>query len=185
MAADERRTARLRAGVADADGPHADIVLSTRIRLARNLQSFRFGLRADDETGSDAARLTLAAAAERTSPSLAAGRAGRCGAGADVTASAAGAAPGQQGAGRRGRGEPPAYTALLLAPDEALGVMVNEEDHLRLQSLVSGFRLREAWRRGGPARRGAGPRLRYAFHPSSATSPPARPTWGRGCAPRC
>lgn len=30
-----------------ADGPHADIVLSTRIRLARNLRNFRFGTRAE------------------------------------------------------------------------------------------------------------------------------------------
>ena len=29
------------------DGPYADIVLSTRVRLARNLRDFRFGIRGD------------------------------------------------------------------------------------------------------------------------------------------
>jgi protein arginine kinase len=31
----------------ETDGPFADIVLSTRVRLARNLRDFRFGLRAN------------------------------------------------------------------------------------------------------------------------------------------
>ena len=31
----------------ETDGPYADIVLSTRIRLARNLRDYRFGLRAE------------------------------------------------------------------------------------------------------------------------------------------
>ena len=31
----------------ETDGPYADIVLSTRIRLARNLRDYRFGIRAE------------------------------------------------------------------------------------------------------------------------------------------
>src|SRR3954471_15188707 len=45
-----------------AEGPHADIVLSTRIRLARNLQGFRFGQRADTADRAEVLRLTVAAA---------------------------------------------------------------------------------------------------------------------------
>lgn len=36
-------------------------------------------------------------------------------------------------------------TALVLRGDEALAVMVNEEDHLRIQCLRSGLALKEAW----------------------------------------
>lgn len=35
--------------------------------------------------------------------------------------------------------------ALLLREDEALGIMVNEEDHLRIQSILPGLQLEEAW----------------------------------------
>src|SRR5690349_22058030 len=45
-----------------ADGPNSDIVLSTRIRLARNLQSFRFGTRADRDDRREVLRMTLEAA---------------------------------------------------------------------------------------------------------------------------
>lgn len=34
---------------------------------------------------------------------------------------------------------------LLVVPDESISAMVNEEDHLRLQALASGFQLRSAW----------------------------------------
>ena len=34
---------------------------------------------------------------------------------------------------------------LLVLPDESISAMVNEEDHLRLQALASGFQLRSAW----------------------------------------
>ncbi|MBI5711057.1 MAG: protein arginine kinase, partial [Candidatus Eisenbacteria bacterium] len=34
---------------------------------------------------------------------------------------------------------------ILVAPDQRLSLMINEEDHLRLQSLTPGFQLAEAW----------------------------------------
>jgi len=36
--------------------------------------------------------------------------------------------------------------ALLLRSDEAVSVMVNEEDHLRIQAILPGLQLEEAWR---------------------------------------
>lgn len=38
-----------------------------------------------------------------------------------------------------------AGSALVLSRDESLSVMVNEEDHLRMQALLPGLQLREAW----------------------------------------
>jgi protein arginine kinase len=37
--------------------------------------------------------------------------------------------------------------ALLLSPDRQLSLMINEEDHIRVQSLVSGFQLPDAWQK--------------------------------------
>lgn len=34
---------------------------------------------------------------------------------------------------------------VLVTPDEKVGVMINEEDHLRIQVICSGFSLKEAW----------------------------------------
>ncbi|HSH09259.1 MAG TPA: protein arginine kinase, partial [Oceanipulchritudo sp.] len=36
-------------------------------------------------------------------------------------------------------------SAVLVAPSQNLAIMVNEEDHLRIQGLQSGFNLRKAW----------------------------------------
>ena len=145
-----------------ADGPHADIVLSTRVRLARNLQSFRFGLRADDDDRREVLRLALDAAAQ--APSLHGGRQLRV---RDLDAG------GRQLLLERhlvsrdligANGDGPADAALVLAPGEGLSVMVNEEDHLRLQNIVGGFRLRDAWRDVERMDDELGQRLPYAFH---------------------
>src|SRR5690606_2872183 len=61
-------------------------------------------------------------------------------------------------------GEPAVHGALLLGQGEAGGVMVNEEDHLRLQTLVGGFRLKDAWRSVDRMDEELGTRLRYAYH---------------------
>lgn len=36
--------------------------------------------------------------------------------------------------------------ALMLRNDEAVGIMINEEDHLRIQSILPGLQLEESWR---------------------------------------
>ena len=38
------------------------------------------------------------------------------------------------------------YKALIIDPKEIISIMVNEEDHLRIQILQSGLNLKEAWR---------------------------------------
>ncbi|HYW12989.1 MAG TPA: hypothetical protein VE871_13605, partial [Longimicrobium sp.] len=120
-----------------ADGPHSDIVLSTRIRLARNLQHFRFGTRAEPDDRREVLRLTLDAAGN--APALGSGR--------QVVVSELAQSERQLLLERHlvsreligGTGHlAPSHTALLMAPGEALSVMVNEEDHLRLQNIVGG-----------------------------------------------
>ena len=147
----------------DASGPRADIVLSTRIRLARNLQGFGFGLRATETERASVAEVVRAAA--ETTPLL-----------RDGTALAI---PAMHSSARQillerhlvsreliGAGEeiPPSHTGLLLGTEEPVGVMVNEEDHLRLQALLSGFRLRETWNLVDALDEELGGQLRFAFH---------------------
>ncbi|CAA9341573.1 MAG: Putative ATP:guanido phosphotransferase YacI [uncultured Gemmatimonadetes bacterium] len=151
-------------GWIEADGPHADIVLSTRIRLARNLQGFRFGTRAD--AGDRREVLRLARAAADGSAALGSGRAYLI---PDLPS------PERQLLLERHlvsrelvsghAGEPPSDAALLTGPAEPLSVMVNEEDHLRLQTLLGGFRLHDAWRSIDRLDDELGSRLPYAYHP--------------------
>jgi len=52
---------------------------------------------------------------------------------------------------------------LLVVPDESVSAMVNEEDHLRLQALASGFQLRSAWESINTIDDELGQDLDYAF----------------------
>lgn len=148
----------------DAEGPFSDIVLSTRVRLARNLENFRFALRTDEAERHEILE-TVREAARRTSS---------LGPGALLPMQRLAPATrklllerhlvSKELAGETD-GNPPAHAALLLAAGDSLGVMVNEEDHLRLQSFMSGFRLREAWRRADALDEELAAHLHYAFHP--------------------
>lgn len=150
-------------GWLEASGEHADIVLSTRVRLARNLQGHAFGPRArvnDREAvlrqfrqsidRSDALRsgrlLEIPQVPERTRRILLERRL--------VTRDLLGI-----------EGEdPPNGTAVHLSDREPVSVMVNEEDHLRVQSLLSGLRIEEAWRIVDRLDEELGRELPYAYH---------------------
>jgi protein arginine kinase len=147
----------------EASGDHADIVLSTRVRLARNLQGHAFGPRArvNDreavlrqfrgcahrcESLRDGTLLELDGAEPRTRRILLERRL--------VTRDLLGDA-----------GEDPARGAAVhLSGAHPTSVMVNEEDHLRVQSLVSGLRIEEAWRLVDRLDEELGRELPFAFH---------------------
>lgn len=141
------------------DGPESDIVISSRIRLARNLAEHRFLSQADHL---EAARIEVEVRGPMAS--------------LDLT-------PGfsyfslpdlslldrqflverhlisrehAYGKGARGVG---------LAPNESLSIMVNEEDHLRIQGLGSGLRLRETWEWIDDVDSRLEQKLDYAFSP--------------------
>lgn len=55
------------------------------------------------------------------------------------------------------------YKAVAISDDEAVSVMINEEDHLRIQCLLSGLRLKEAWAIVNNVDDGLEKTLDYAF----------------------
>lgn len=146
----------------DAGGEDADIVLSTRVRLARNLQGRRFVGHAD---------------------------AAECGAILESYLEAASRSSVLDGAlafqmdhlkplarkmllerrlvskelvdgGREARG---GSRVLHLASASSASVMVNEEDHLRMQCLLAGLHIHEAWREVDRLDDELGAELPFAF----------------------
>ncbi|MBL7157297.1 MAG: protein arginine kinase [Candidatus Omnitrophica bacterium] len=57
----------------------------------------------------------------------------------------------------------PEYKAVLIDDREIASIMINEEDHVRLQVLQSGFNIIEAWRMADEIDTDLGTRLSYAF----------------------
>jgi len=58
-----------------------------------------------------------------------------------------------------------AGSAVVISHDQQLSIMINEEDHLRMQSLLPGLQLREAYKINNDADLFLEDRLPYAFHP--------------------
>ena len=122
------------------NGPDGDIVISTRARLARSLADFPFPSRASRED------LTMVVREVR---SAAAGLAVRF---PDINALSVEKLSSQQRTflldahvasvehieGGEGR-------IVVLEPSGTLSIMVNEEDHLRIQALMSGLVAQKAW----------------------------------------
>jgi len=54
--------------------------------------------------------------------------------------------------------------AVVLREDEVISIMVNEEDHLRLQCLLPGLQLKEAWDLINKLDDGLEKKLEYAYH---------------------
>jgi protein arginine kinase len=123
----------------DGSGPSSDVVLSTRVRLARNLAGVPFTHRAREEQLVMVYSSVLSAV--RKTPGL--------------TESLALEMRELTPLDRQFLVERHLISndladngklrGLLVLPDESISAMVNEEDHLRLQALASGFQLRSAW----------------------------------------
>jgi protein arginine kinase len=146
-----------KSGWMDGSGPLNDLVISSRVRLARNLADVPFpsrlspdGQKAVFERVTKASLATAAMAKSEVialrdikkverqflmerqliSPEIA-------------------AEDGHQG--------------VLVAPGQRLSVMINEEDHLRLQSVEAGLDLVQAWRRADAVDSQLGEPLDFAF----------------------
>jgi protein arginine kinase len=119
-------------------GPDAPVILSSRIRLARNLVGFPFPHRADDEQRERVFEAVGDACAKTSALSGAPLWDLRTLRSVDRQFFVERHLSSQNladGSGPRG---------IVVGPGERLGVMINEEDHLRIQSVASGLNLGEA-----------------------------------------
>jgi protein arginine kinase len=149
-------------GWLEGTGPNADIVLSTRVRLARNFQGHAFAARIREGE-----RMQILEQVRRATEhsSLKGGTL------LDLSE--------LNGLSRRvlherhlisrelagaSEGAPPRGSGLVIGPRDTMGAMINEEDHLRIQALLSGLRLDDAFRLVDQLDEELGARLPFAYH---------------------
>jgi protein arginine kinase len=147
----------------DGSGPHSDLVLSTRIRLARNLSGRPFWGRNSPEDR-EAIVASLAEAA-RGMPALADATLYRLDTASIATRRWLNERQliSRDLAGLDRAGKVRSGAALLLG--RSASAMINEEDHVRLQGLRSGFALEAAYDVTDRTDHELGVRVSFAFHP--------------------
>ncbi|NHN35108.1 protein arginine kinase [Paenibacillus agricola] len=123
------------------DSPDSDIVISSRVRIARNLQSYPFPMLStsqqsnevldtmsgilDNEELSTISHFTIVNLEDLNELEK------------RVLVEKHLISPALANESRNG--------AVILSDNESISIMVNEEDHLRIQCLCSGFQIKEAW----------------------------------------
>ncbi len=140
-------------------GPKDQIVLSSRVRLARNIQEFAFpgwAKKAERVRSLEVIRSAvdqLPAMSEGFSESM------------DNLTAIDKQILVERHLISREHAAKSAGSGLVLDRAESLSVMINEEDHLRMQSLCPGFQLRQAWQAVDEVDSLLEARLPYAFSP--------------------
>lgn len=147
-------------------GPEEDVAVSTRVRLARNLAAYRFRTRNDTKEALSVA-LELKRAFEQapfdgdtrwveigeTPPLVRYLLRERYLCSRDLAPVGSREEPAHEMAGR----------AVVFGVDEDLSVMINEEDHLRIQALSSGFDLQGAHQRAQAVDRQLEAHVEFAY----------------------
>lgn len=140
-------------------GPESDIVISSRIRLARNLADFPFVRRASPEDR-QAIERTVRARMEK----IESWENVRY-----VNVAALSEVDRQLLVERqlisRELADAEGARAVAVDPEEQFSVMINEEDHLRLQVMHSGLNLTQAWEQMDQLDDLLESTISYAFHP--------------------
>ncbi len=140
-------------------GPLHEIVISTRIRLARNVRDFPFLSRAEPDVRAEIAE-TVAAAVRKSQA---------------LTNSTEIDIEQLDELDRlllverhlisRQHAEGNGARRVVFDGQEVAALMINEEDHLRMQVMRSGFQINEAWQQINDVDDKIEQRLDYAFHP--------------------
>ncbi|OIO36178.1 MAG: protein arginine kinase [Candidatus Omnitrophica bacterium CG1_02_46_14] len=140
-------------------GPNSDIVMSSRVRLARNLERVPFSHWATKKQ------------AKETLESL-----GQIVIGVDVLSNGLNIRMSEiddvdkqflfeRHLVSREHIVHPEYKSVLIGDKEVISVMMNEEDHLRIQVMQSGFNLQECWRIASRLDDALHKRAKFAFNP--------------------
>lgn len=141
-------------------GPEDDIVLTSRVRIARNLQGYPFPILQTDSQANE-----VIGAVERAIMSNSIHEQGhfeliRC---RDLSPLDRQAFV-EKHLMSPDLAEQEKHGAMVVREDELVSVMLNEEDHLRIQCLTPGLRLVEAWELATSLDDAFEQKLTYAFH---------------------
>lgn len=141
-------------------GPQGDVVISTRIRLARNLPKIPFPARMSQEQRQTVEK-AVKEAVEHGSAAIAQSLHYR--AMEDVTQTEAVSMV------ERHLVSPDFVTqnkgrAILMASDESISIMINEEDHVRMQVMMEGMNLEKAYQIASVLDDSLNSSLHFAFH---------------------
>ena len=142
-----------------ASGPESDIVVSSRLRLARNLADFPFLQKLNPEQQEEIVDLVEEAAkkSERMKESMYIRYHNLTD--LDRQFLLERHLISREHAGEKGE------KAVAITPNEVVSIMVLEEDHLRLQTFQSGFNLMETWRIVNQIDNELEKSLNYSFNP--------------------
>lgn len=137
------------------DAPHGDVVLSSRTRLMRNIQGYRFPNKADEKELVVVMKAILDAARE-AQPTLEVFK-GLTNAERDYLVGCRLVSPDFEWT-LPGR-------AFLVDRNRSMGLMVNEEDHLRVQALSAGWSIENCQTAAGACLNSLESCIRFAYSP--------------------
>lgn len=141
-------------------GPEDDIVLSSRIRVARNIHDIPFPVLQTDTHANQVIEQIATALQTFDAPEMGSFELLRCSEmtplDSQVLVEKHLISRDLAGSGRHG--------AVALRKDEVASILVNEEDHLRIQCITPGLRLAEAWDVASAIDDALERSLTYAYH---------------------
>ncbi|WAH37366.1 protein arginine kinase [Alicyclobacillus dauci] len=141
-------------------GPEDDIVLTSRIRVARNLQGYPFPILQTDSHANEIIEMVDKAIQSEPMRGLGVFELIRC---RDLSALDRQVFV-EKHLISPDLAEQEKHGAVVLRNDELVSIMVNEEDHLRVQCIMPGLKLKEAWELANQIDDALEQKLTYAFH---------------------
>lgn len=141
-------------------GPDDDIILTSRIRIARNLEDMPFPVLQTDSHADEVVTIVRQALENSDVKNVGKFELIRC---SEMTALDRFVLV-EKHLMSRDLAEQVKHGAIALTSDEVMSIMVNEEDHLRIQCIMPGFRLDEAWQKANRVDDALEAHLPYAFH---------------------
>jgi len=141
-------------------GPEDDIILTSRIRVARNIQGVPFPILQTDSHSDEVIQLVEKALHSSSFSKLGKFELVRC---TNLSALDRQVLV-EKHLISKDLAEQKKHGAVVLRDDEVVSIMVNEEDHLRVQCIMPGLRLTEAWRLANAVDDAFEQHLLYAFH---------------------
>ncbi|MCZ2259216.1 protein arginine kinase [Sporosarcina sp. G11-34] len=146
-------------GWMSAHGEHSDIVMSTRIRLARNLTGYRFPIAFTEDDAMAVDRAASGVLLDTNQPNYSYMKMSEIPSLERLVLI-------EKHLISPHLANPERHGAVLLSEDETVSVMVNEEDHIRIQCIYPGLQLEDAYKKADEVDNLLESELPYAFDES-------------------